>query len=484
MRSEKEVEETSIGSGSKKKKVAVLLPRCTRFILFILIVSVELAINISSGLLSSASKNIKFKLHMNDQQFGMFGTSNGFGRVLGSLFFTITVNCLSRKCIFVSFLIMKSILLISFKFIHSGWALIVIRGFIGFVHMPPSIYVPVWIDQYGISKYKQLFMTILLVVIPVGKVAGYLVHILVGEDNWQLGFALEGLYLLFVAFCMLITSEKYFSSKLFSTRTVEDLDKHRTSQTSSFQDKVDGASNEENKKKGNFFTDFKELITNPVYLSAMFVRSLIMGVLTVLHYWIGDYMRTTLEIDDSKKIFFSYSIMATLGPIIAAFFSPVITYFVPSYEHRNAGYAMMVVHFISSCFGLWIPFCKNLFTFSIAVTLYLAVVSCTTPFAQGFIGAVVPPKLKGTAFAFANTFTMLFTSGPSPMIYGMINDRYKSTFKPFAMLVFMIIYASSALAIVLYVILRLKSLKNKDKKEKLVENEEGVELKNKEENTP
>ena len=73
----------------KKKNTfrRVKLSRCYRFFLFFIVISVESVMNISAGLMSSATKEIKYSLKMNDAKFGIFGTLNGIGRVIGSTLF-------------------------------------------------------------------------------------------------------------------------------------------------------------------------------------------------------------------------------------------------------------------------------------------------------------------------------------------------------------------------------------------------------------
>ena len=77
----------------------VKLSRCYRLFLFFIVISVEGAMNISSGLMSSATKEIKKSLNMNDAKFGMFGTLNGIGRVIGSTLFGMYNLTVSRKWI-------------------------------------------------------------------------------------------------------------------------------------------------------------------------------------------------------------------------------------------------------------------------------------------------------------------------------------------------------------------------------------------------
>ena len=56
--------------------------------------------------------------------------------------------------------------------------------------MPPSIYIPVWINQFGFSKYKTIQMTFLQVLIPIGKLMGYFYNLLYNEENVKIIFYL------------------------------------------------------------------------------------------------------------------------------------------------------------------------------------------------------------------------------------------------------------------------------------------------------
>ena len=56
-----------------KKSDPVLLSRTYRLIAFFVMVTIEMAINVSSGVLSAASKTIKKQYTMLDVEFGYFG---------------------------------------------------------------------------------------------------------------------------------------------------------------------------------------------------------------------------------------------------------------------------------------------------------------------------------------------------------------------------------------------------------------------------
>ena len=69
----------------KPKKVT--LSRCYRLFLFFIMMNMDLTMDISSGIFSSAAKNIKLQLNLTDAKFGGFGTATSIGRIFSSFLF-------------------------------------------------------------------------------------------------------------------------------------------------------------------------------------------------------------------------------------------------------------------------------------------------------------------------------------------------------------------------------------------------------------
>ena len=97
----------------------VLLNRTYRFIAYLVMVSIEMAINVSSGVLSAASKTIKKQYTMKDVEFGYFGLAQGIGRTIGSIFYTLMVNQISAKWLGGAFSIVKGFVLAAFELTQS-----------------------------------------------------------------------------------------------------------------------------------------------------------------------------------------------------------------------------------------------------------------------------------------------------------------------------------------------------------------------------
>ena len=444
----------------ESKPRRVTLSRGYRIFLWACLVSVESAINNSSGLLSSASKTIKSTLNLNDKEFGLVGTANGLGRTLGSSAFIFVNTRLSAKWTCAFFVIVKGLLLAAFKIVNSGRMLVIMRFFIGIVHMPPSIYLPVWIDQFGVQKLKTLMQSVVLVVQPGGKVVGFLLHIIVGDKEWRMGFVLEGIYLLAVGFVFAFSPIKYFDSKLQVVKDpdggehVEVKKEKQVSKISVFEEKEDVGTGGK-KEQPSFFSDMKELFTNGTFLTSSWIRSLIYGVNTAFHFWIADYMRTVLDINSPSTIFFSYTIIALAGPIGGVLCNAIINPWMGGYESSKSSYALLFLHLISCVFGVAFPLFMGLYPM-------LSIL-------QGVIVSSIPPRLKSTGFSLTNIVTMLVTSGPSPVLYGYVNDKYKTYYKPLAMLCTMLGCVACIPFFFLLICLRARTFK----KDKLLDKKEG-----------
>ena len=59
------------------------------------------------GMLSSCITEMKSEFGLSDKEFGMFGTVNGFGSLLGSLAFTLVIERVNHKCLICSMLLIN-----------------------------------------------------------------------------------------------------------------------------------------------------------------------------------------------------------------------------------------------------------------------------------------------------------------------------------------------------------------------------------------
>lgn len=462
-----------------KKKRKISLSRWYRVFLFWIMLSSEGAMNISSGLLSSATKEIKKSLNMNDSKFGMFGTANGLGRVIGSLMFGLLNIKLSRKWLQTLNVGFHALFLLPFKFTENGIILICMRGLTGLTQMTPSIYLCVWIDQYGIGSFKTIQITMVQLCQTSGKCIGYLINMHYGLDHWQEGFILEAIYLFICFLCCLISGEDFFSRTLYPKYV------HRKKNHNKIDENVDEQLKErlsytiyedkdiEFETKSSFFSDLVILFKNPLYILSLLSRCILHGLNTCLHFWLCDFIRTVIHEENQLKITLLYSLICFAGPIGGILTNSILKPFIGGYETRKSSWPLVILQTIASVFAINIGFMKTTLSITIITILYLTFNSTALPLVQGILISCVEPELAATGFAIASILTQSLFSGATPFIYGFINDRYKDKYPWLAMVSIMLLQLLAVPVLILLAILRNKKF---DEEEKLKEQETDQEL--------
>ena len=465
---------------SPRKGEPVLLNRSYRFIAYLVMVSIEMAINVSSGVLSAASKTIKKQYTMLDVEFGYFGLAQGIGRTFGSIFYTIMVNQISAKWLGGAFSIVKGFVLAAFELTQSKWVLIILRGVIGFVHMPPSTYIPIWIDQYGFRKYKTVQMSFLQALVPVGKVLGFVLVNVFGEERWKLAYDVEGLYLVFCGLFIVLSPIDYFNRKVVIMSDDErptEYKEEKWKEISVFNRRVSRPGS----KTQKLWNDLYTVITNYEFEICNCAKALQNGTQSCIHFWCGDFMINRLGMDGTKKTLI-YTLMNISGPSIGFLLSPIINKYFGSYETPHAPIVIMVIHLLTISFGLSATLINNVPVFIVCMTLFFGLLSLSLAMTNGCLMISINKDLKGMCYSVGNITCMSITGALSPVIYGKVNDIFNPRGIRFAgMLSVMLINGSASLFLFELARIKCKKEKKGEKKEELVDkdNEEGKELEDK-----
>ena len=411
---------------------------------------------------------------MNDAKFGMFGTANGLGRVIGSTLFGMYNLKMSRKWIQTANVGFHALFLLFFKITNNGNILICMRGLTGFTQMPPSIYCCVWIDQYGIGSFKTVQITAVQLFQTTGKCIGYFLNMYFGLDNWKEGFLLEAIYLFFCSFCCLISSEDYFSRTLYPNNSLEyDKSSNRIIKKNSekIKNRISSTIYEDKEiflKEETFFSDLIVLSCHSLYMISMSSRCILHGLNTCLHFWLADFIRNVIKEDNQLKVTISYSIICFAGPFGGIVANAVLKPCIGGYETRKSSWPLVFLQVIASILAISIGFMKSTFSVCVMTILYLIFNSSALPLVQGILISCVDPELSATGFAIASILTQSLTSGATPFIYGVINDRYKDKYPWLAMVSVMSLQFVAVPLLILLAILRNRKF---DEEEKLKEEE-------------
>ena len=470
-----EGKQEEIKKDEEDNKGPIKLSRKVRFVLFIFIVSTELFMNNSSGLLSSSSVAIKKEFNIGDKDFGLLGTSQGIGRVAGNLLYIYFNNKLSSKVIISFSLIVKGALAIIFKFSKDFNILVFVRGIVAIFRMPPSIYCGVWIDQFGIQKYKTVMMSTIPMVQTGGKMLGFLYHIIVGEENWSYGFVIQGSFLIFVGVALTCFPSVYFSRNIKSKeKTEENKDNESLFEYTERTIEIKKGENKSKSKVKQFFSDVYELVSNPIWSISMTGRALLFGITTTIHFWVSDYMKNVILIKDKKEVFMIYSVISILGPLGGVICNSFVNPLIGGYEKKKASYAAILLHMAEVLCGMSMAFLRQKYYFLVLMLLYFLFDSSVIGIINGINISSVRPEIKATGFSIANLVTHALCSGPGPYLYGVVNDKYKEKFLGAGMLFMMFICALDIPIFITMTIVRNRKLdlKEKEKEEKLINKDE------------
>ena len=133
--------------------------RKTRY--YIYIMELLCLFNYDQGAISASTNEIKIFFKMNDRELGSFGGISFLGTTLGGIFSLSIINKINRKNI-ILFLMMISIFSLYFPTIISSKVFFMFcRILTGFSQSFMSIYLPVWVDQFGIYKKKSIMISII-----------------------------------------------------------------------------------------------------------------------------------------------------------------------------------------------------------------------------------------------------------------------------------------------------------------------------------
>lgn len=466
------------GKEDSDKNGPIKLSRKVRYVLFFIIVSTEFFMNNSGGLLSSSSVVIKRQFNIKDKEFGLLGTSQGIGRVIGNLLYIYFNNKLSAQVILSFSMITKGALAILFKFSKDFNLLVFVRGIVAVFRMPPSIYCGVWIDQFGIQKYKTVMMSTIPMVQTGGKMLGFLFHIIVGEENWRMGFVIQGILMIIIGILLTFFPSVYFSNKIKAKEKTEETKDNITVFEYTERSRQMEKSDKKSKVK-QFFLDVYELITNPIWTISMIGRALLFGITTTIHFWVSDYMKNVILIKDKREVFVIYTIISILGPLGGVICNSIVNPLIGGYEKKKASYAAILLHISEVICGMSMAFLRNKMSFLVLTLFYFLFDSSVIGIINGINISSVRPEIKATGFSIANLVTHSLCAGPGPFLYGFVNDKYKDKFLGAGMLCMMFICAIDIPIFIIMTIIRNRKLdlKEKEKTEKLI-NKENEEAKN------
>ena len=492
-----EIEEENIEKKNKKrKKSKIYLSRYIRLFLFFLLLIFSVITDLDEGIIVSSYKSFIKDLNISDIQYGTLNSITPSGKILSLIIYMILINKNHRKFILVFTSFLHGISFYLYFFNDNYYYIAIVKFLTSFCKIFITIYIPVWIDQFGIKKFKTLLLTIVYMVISYGRIIGACLGTVIFNNEWKKAFSCCGGIFLILSFCLFIIPQKYFSTKYmivekekkFSGNIVEkivptkdieikkeienindieylDENNNKNNLNNNFNNKkekliydYDDDNNNKNIYKNlSIINKFKIVLVNKCFIFSSLSRACLFFIFRIIHTYLKQYTFEALNYNNEIKFFYYYSLTTILAPTLGSLIGGAIcNKFLGGYESKNSIY---IIIFFNSISIFFITLIRNSADFNyliIFIFAYFFCVSAYLPTLSGYIINSLNKELKGFGSSFDSLIINIIGKLPSPIIYGILYDQNKNMEPKYAWNKCLMIYYMAALLIYLTCVFKYK----------------------------
>ena len=428
---DKNIEIISINS----RQTRILSEKVIWFMMYIFS-AIHGLICLSPGMLSSCITEIKAEFKLTTKQYGMFGTVTGFGSLISSITFTITIERVNHKLLICSMLLINCASHLAFV-LKLNYSLLLISRFLsGLACAFCYMYFPMWVIKFAMKKWVNFMQTFIQVSYTIGNIFGYLIFLILGGSHWKYGFILEIISISSLVFIMSFIPYKYYNKNYINPDNIEN------NTNDSFEGKVikektiSTISSTTTQREEEKESIIKDIFCNIPYILITLFRGNIFFIFSAINFWYSDYLQNSLLEKNPKIIFWSYSITMVFSSLIGNILGGVILNKIGGIKSKHSYVSMAVLQLLGVLFGLSTPFTNSTLMFTILMSLYIlnnsasGIISITASF------AVIPRTLIGTATGICSIILNITAFLPAPYAYSFLKSIVKK--ESYIMIIFML----------------------------------------------
>ena len=408
---------------NKNKKFSI--SKSERWYVFFLLVISNIFIQMDHGSIPASTWNL-YKIFKSNRKIGLFGSLVFIGNLLGALIYLYLINAYNRKRLLMYSMFFIAICLITFILTTNTNFLFVNRVILGIFQAYFIIYLPLWSNQYGITKQRSIMLSIGQLTTPLGVFIGYLIAsecISINEEfGWKFSFVIQSVVILIMIYLFYRVSEKLFDSKFESfkdDKNVTDITFFKLSDSIIIDREI-------NIRDIINISYFKQIFTNKIYVLSIFSISCIYYSVTGVQYWGGDYMNRILGIHSPQKRLLYFSIICftspTLGVLVAGYSVSKLKNGYNNIKVFNFCFICSILTFIS---GFISALVSKISLFIIFMWLAFFFGGAIIPILTGIIITSLPQHLRASGNSLQLFFGTLLGYLPAPYIYGVLEDYFE-----------------------------------------------------------
>ncbi len=447
------------------------LSRPFRFCIFAIFIILSIVMSGDNGVLSSSKKQVRRDLQLDEKGYGFFGSFASAGRMCGSVIFMGLLQTDKRKMLTLICLFINGGAFFVYSLTFNRWILYCIRFIIGSVRIYPHIYIPVWVDQFGIKKLKTMMMTVINITSPLGQTVGYVLGTINEPDKWYFNYMIVGSLILGFGALLMLFPSKYFSAKYnflgYQEEGKEGFVKEVADwkQTTFFEN---GEMKVKKKAQGSMLVILKK----PVYFLSAFVKANCLFCFQVIHLNITSYVIDDLKMPEEEKttkFLPLYGGASVFGPFTGGMFGGLCVSFVGGYENKKSAFFLAGFAVVTLLSSFLVIYSNTAVFLCVGLFLFFFFASALLPIVVGYVVSSIPKEHKGAGSSLNLLITNIFGNLPGPILYGFFKDKFKDTNPrlPWKIIIHMFIlgfFASLASAYFRYN--ELAKIEEEEKKEK------------------
>jgi len=440
-----------------------VLSRKMRIYIFSLFLILSVVVDLESGIFNSSVDYLQADLNMNNAEYGLFVSISFTGRIIGLVIFMFLLNFKHRKYTLTATIFFHGSSYALYQISSNSYILTFAKMFAAGNKVCASIYRPVWIEQFGLSKYKSVFFSLVQIMSSYGQIIGFSLGSLLFKSNWKMGLLsiLGMMYIIAIGF--LVVPGKYFfrSYMYYEDKLVEIEDSNEDYATRSSTPSIAGdtesarSSTEGKKRYGTVFVNAKNvekqkreksgekkvkktlwekfknllsdlflLVKNKIFLLCMIKRANTTFILQIVHSYLKQYQQHSLEEVNEDLIVLFYSISSLGSTAVGGLLGGIITKKLGGYESKKSTYIVIIPEILTAATISFLAFTKNFYIYNINLILFFCFISIGSPVIQGYLIKTIPKSIKGIGVGLDMIVSTFLGKIPGPVIYGALEDKY------------------------------------------------------------
>ena len=465
MSAEKDFSEQKVGElvdyGIEFQENSTELSRKMRIYIFTLFLILSVTVDLEAGIFNSSVDYLQQDLNMNNAEYGLFISISFTGRIIGLVIFMFLLNFKHRKYILIITIFLHGSSYGLYQISSNSYILTFAKMFAAGNKVCASIYRPVWIEQFGLSKYKSVFFSLVQIMSSYGQIIGFTLGSLLFESNWKLGLLYIMIIMIAIALGFLIAPGKYFfrSYMYYEDKLVEVDDCECDDDCDEENEDDDNSSSnyklsEKEKRIGSMFINYKNfekekkkikgektkkstcdkikkllkdiftLVKNIIFLFCMIKRANCTFILQIVHSYLKPYQEHSLSNVNKDLIVLFYSISSLISTAIGGLIGGILTKKLGGYESKKTIYVILIPEILTGVTIFFLAFTKDFYIYNINLILFFCFISIGSPVIQGYLIKAIPKSIKGIGVGLDMIVSTFLGKIPGPIIYGALEDKY------------------------------------------------------------